>query len=114
MSRNSIGNGGQADLSYVISEASRIAEEKNMTDRLSTWPVSAPMMFVNAGAEYAIKWINGEVPKNSIDNAVLLNCMNDYITEVVGEASNVYMRSNSENGITYDNFKLLLMSYMDF
>jgi len=102
------------DLNRIISEACRIAEEKNMTDRLSTWPVSSTMMFSNAGAEYAIKWIKGEVPRTSIDNRALLECMNNYITEVVGEESNVYMTSYSENGITYNNIKLVLMGYLDF
>ena len=103
-----------SDLNYVIGEACRIADEKNMTDRLSTWPVSAAMMFTNAGAEYAIKWINGEVPRETIDNDVLLDCMNAFIEEAVGEASSVYMTSFSQNGIKYDNFKLVLMSYLDF
>jgi hypothetical protein len=104
---------GKADLSYLINEACSIAAEKNMTDRLSTWPVSTSSMFTNAGAEYAIKWIKDEVTKTGIDNKALLNCMNSYITEVVGEESNVFMNSYSENGITYDNFKLILMSYLD-
>ena len=104
----------QDDLNYVISEACRIAAQKNMTDRLSTWPVSASMIFTNAGAEYAIKWIKDEVPKDEIDSKVLLECMYDYIIEVVGEESNIHMVSNTENGITYNNYKLLLMSYLDF
>jgi len=107
-------DGDMADLKYVINEACRIAEEKNMTDRLSTWPVSASMMFTSAGVEYAIKWINGQVPKNRIDDRVLEDCMNAYIKEVVGEGVEVEMASHSENGITYDNFKLFLMSYLDF
>jgi len=105
--------GRQADLGYVLGEASRIAEERNMTDRLSTWPVSASMMFTNAGAEYAIFWVNGEVPKNVIEREVLVKCMNDLVAEVVGEASNVYLTSFSANGKTYDNYKLVLMSYLD-
>jgi len=104
----------QSDLHYVISEACRIAEEKNMTDRLSTWPVSSAMMFTTAGGEYAIKWIRDEVPKTGIDNRVLMDCMNDYIEEAVGEASNVYMFSYTQDGITYDNLKLVMMSYLDF
>jgi len=105
---------GKIDLNYLISEACRIAEEKNMTDRLSTWPVSASIMFTSAGAEYAIKWLNGEVPKNRIDDRVLLECMNEYIKEIVGEGVEVEMTSYSENGETCENFKLLLMSYLDF
>ena len=102
------------ELTYIINEACRIASEKNMTDRLSTWPVSASMMFTNAGAEYAINRIMGEAPKDGIDNDVLKECMSAYVREVVGEESNVYMKSYSENGVTYDNFKLILMSYLDF
>ena len=104
----------QDDLSYVINEASRIAADKNMTDRLSTWPVSASMMFTNAGAEYAIKWINGKVPRDGIDDEILEKCMSSYIKEVVGEGIEVSISSYSENGVTYDNFKLLLMGYLDF
>jgi len=107
-------NDGPPDLAYVISEASRIAEERNMTDRLSTWPVSVSAMVTNAGVEYAIKWINDEVMKTGINDDVLLDCMSTYIEEVVGEASNVYLTSYSEGGLTYDNFKLILMGYLDF
>jgi hypothetical protein len=102
------------DLLYLISEACRIAEEKGMTDRLSTWPVSASMLATTAGAEYAIKWIKGDVEKAGIDNKVLLNCMNTYIEDAVGEESCVLLDSHSEGGVTYSNFKLVLMSYLDF
>jgi len=103
-----------ADLNYVIDEVCRIVAEKNMTDRLSTWPVSASTMFVNAGAEYAIRWLKGLVPKNEIDNRVLEDCLSAYVREAIGEGVEVEMESYSENGITYDNFKMLLMSYLDF
>ena len=107
-------DGDHSDLNHIINEACRIAAEKNMTDRLSTWPVSASMMFMNAGAKYAIKWIKGLVPKTDIDDRVLEYCMNEYVKEVVGEGVEVEMVSRTENGTTYDNFKLLLMSYLDF
>ena len=103
-----------ADLPSLITKISRIAEEKNMTDRLSTWPVSVCMMFMNAGAEYAIKWINEEVPGADIDDKALADCMSAYVKEVVGEASNVYINSYSDEDNTYGNFKQILMSYLDF
>jgi len=105
---------GRSDIYYLISEASRIAAEKNMTDRLSTWPISASMMFTNAGAEYAIKWINGEVSKTGIDNQVLMDCMNNYIEDVIGEESCVLLRPYSDGDIIYNNYKQVLMSYLDF
>ena len=103
-----------SNLSYLIGEISRIAEEKNMTDRLSSWPVSSSMMYANAGAEYAIKRIRGQAPKDGIDDSILMDCMSTYVKEVVGEESNVYMKPYLEEGITYKNFKLILMSYLDF
>ena len=103
----------QADLSYLVSEASRLAAEKNMTDRLSTWPVSASMMYANVAAEYAIKWIKGEVPKTSINDMVLADCINAYIIDIVGEESHVFINSYSRNGITYNNIKMILMGYLD-
>jgi len=102
------------DINNFIGEASRLAAEKNMTDRLSTWPVSASLMFVNAGAEYAIKWLKGTVPKDRIDVRTLANCMNGYVKEVVGEGIEIDITSYSDNGIIYDNIKTLLMSYLDF
>ena len=107
-------DGDFTDLNYVITETCRIAEERNMTDRLSTWSVSASTMFVNAGAEYAIKRISGKIPANRIDDRVLEDCMYSYIREVVGEGVEVTMTSYSENGVIHENFKLVLMSYLDF
>ena len=103
-----------SDLHYLLHEASSIAAQKNMTDRLSTWPVSASMMSVTAGAEYAIRWINGQVPKTGIDDDVLKNCMNAYIESSIGEEGCVFMNSYSEEEVTYHNYKQILMSYLDF
>ena len=104
----------QKDLNFVISEASRIAAEKNMTDRLSTWPVSASMMFTNASTEYAIKWIKNEVSRTGIDEPVLRECMGAFIAETIGEASNVYVNSYTDGDRVYNNYKTVLMSYLDF
>ena len=65
-------------LDYLISEATRIAAEKGFTGRLSTWPVPANMLNTVSAAEYAIKWINGEVPKEGVDVEVLKQLMEDY------------------------------------
>jgi len=105
--------GGFADLTYLIGEACRIAAEKNMTDRLSTWPVSGSMLFTNAGAEYAIKWIKDEVSRNDFDDRILAQCMNSVIAEAVGEECNVNLTSYSEGDKTYNNYKLVLMGYLD-
>ncbi|MCL1975051.1 MAG: DUF3798 domain-containing protein [Firmicutes bacterium] len=52
--------------------------EKNMLGRVSNWPVPSTYLTTYAGAEYAIKWINGEAPKEGVDVALLEQCMADY------------------------------------
>ena len=85
-----------------------------MSDRLSTWPVSTSGMFTVAGIEYALKWFKGEVPRTSVDSEVLKELMNDYIREALGEDGYILVTPYSEDGISYDNFKSVLMGYLDF
>lgn len=103
-----------ANLTHLISEISHMAAEKNMSDRLSSWPVSASRIAASIAAEYAIKWINREVTRTGIDDMVLEKCIKTYVVDVVGEGVEVAMSSYSENGVTYNNFKQILMSYLDF
>ena len=105
---------GIPDLNYVISETSRIAAAKNMTGRLSSWPVPLTMMFTNAGVEYAIKWIKGEVSKTGIDDKVLSECMIAYIKESSGRTLDVNLTSHTENDKVYKSVKMLLMNYLNY
>jgi len=106
--------GKMVDVNYMNSEIKKIAANRNMTGRLSTWPIPAAMMYTTAGAEYAIKWINGEVPKTGINASVLAGLMSDYIMEVTGSNISVSMINYSEGGRTFDNFKLMLVDYLTY
>ena len=53
--------------------------EKNMLGRISNWPVPVSFLSTIASAEYAIKWINGEAPKEGIDVVLLEQCMAEYV-----------------------------------
>jgi hypothetical protein len=70
--------GTQDTAKIIVARTREKLAEKNMLGRVSTWPVPPAMMSTVAAAEYAIKWINGEVPKEGIDIAVLEQCMADY------------------------------------
>ena len=84
--------------------------EKGMLGRLSTWPVDNIFMYAYAGSEYAIKWINGEVPKEGVDVEVLKQLMEDYA------GVEVYLTpyTDEESGETYENFLLMRMDYITF
>jgi len=107
--------GGQlVDVNYMITETRRILTSRNMQGRLSTWPVPAAMMYTSAGTEYAIRWINGQVPKTGVDERVLAGLMSDYIRELTGSNINVSIRNYEEGGRTFNNFKLMLIDYLTY
>ena len=105
---------GIPDINYIINETARIAASKNMTGRLSTWPAPLTMMSTNAGVEYGIKWMKEKVPKTGIDDQVLMDCMTNYIKEIKGRDVEIKMTPLSTGGKVYNNFKLLLMNYLDY
>ena len=103
-----------ANLQYVIAETKRIIAEAGMTGRLSNWPVPASMLYTLTGAEYAINWLNNDVDKNNINDNELAVLISDGIMEITGENTEVTISSYSEGGTTYNNFKLVLMDYLDY
>jgi len=108
---------GETDvINYMIRETRRVAAAEGMTGRLSTWPAPAAMAWSNGAAEYAIKWINGEVPKTGIDEKVLVDCIRTYIKEFTGADVNIDVENYTEpgTGITLDNYKLFIMGSMNF
>ena len=102
------------NIKRTISDTRKVLASKNELGRLSTWPVPASMLWTGAGVEYAIRWINGQVPKAGIDDVVLKECMSEYIKEAAGEDLGVSMTSYSEASVTYDNYKMLLLDYLTY
>ena len=103
------------DINYMVDETRKIAASKNMLGRLSTWPVPVAMMYTNAGAEYAIKWLNGQVAKTGIDDKVLAECMANYIKELTGNNLGVSMSDYKEpSGNSLQNFKMILLDYLTY
>jgi hypothetical protein len=72
------------------------------------------MTWTNAGAEYAIRWINGKAPKTGIDEKILAECMAGYVKEVTGSTVQMSMVNRVEAGKELENFKLVLMGYLTY
>jgi hypothetical protein len=96
----------------TIDETNKVISEYNEEGRLSTWPVPASMMSTTACAEYAVKWINGEVDKDKIDTTVLAAVMKDYASQF--SDVDIDMEAYTENSVTYDNYQLFLMGYLTY
>ena len=93
--------------------------EKNMLGRVSFWPMEASDLLTNASVEYAMKWMNGEVPRNGVNVSVLNQLMEEYsgvevfLTPYV-DTDVYYYTGVVGSGKTYDNFLLMRMDYITF
>lgn len=61
---------------WMLEQIKQKVEEAGASGRVATWPVPVNMMFIEAGVEYAIKWIKGETD-GRVDKAVLQSIMED-------------------------------------
>jgi len=96
-----------------IVESTRIAIAKQGSScRLSTWPASEYMMWLNAGVEYAVKWINDEVPAESIDYDALSSICAAYSKEIIGEELSASFEPFALNGRVYRHWVMGLMDYL--
>ena len=103
---------GLADMGFVINETRRIATENGMAGRLANWPVPIIMMYTTVGAEYAIKWINGEAPRTGVDQNLVLRLMNEYILEMSGSVTPVSVVPHAEGGQTFPHYLLTQMGFL--
>jgi len=97
----------QGDIDFVVAEISAKLADMGQTGRMSTWPVPCSMMFVEAGAEYALAWMNGET-----DGRVDVDVLAEKFEEYAGVP--IAMSSLDENGEKYDNYLMVLLGYLDF
>jgi hypothetical protein len=75
---------------------------------MSTWAVAINMMMIEAGYNYADKWINGEITERC-DETALLNEMK----AIAGDATTITKYSDDAVG-TLDNFFMILCPFYDF
>ena len=102
------------DLSEVVEETRAILAQRGVAGRLSTWPVPTSMMWTTACAEYAIKWINGEVPKTGVDYDVFSELAAQYTMEVTGDYIGIAIEPLTLDDVTYDNYIMALMDYLNY
>ena len=100
----------------VISGLTKAIAKKNMLGRLSTWPVEADHMYTMTAAEYAVKWINGEVSKDNIDIEILKQLMEEYagVEVYLTPYTDDYPYTENGTGETYNNFLMMRMDYFTF
>jgi len=100
----------------VVSQIKEALTEKQVPGRISTWPVDPDVMFVEGAYEYALKYINGDVPKEGIDIDVLTQLMTEYagVHVYLTPYTDDYPYSDNGTGETYENVLMMQMDYITF
>ena len=100
--------GHEGDIEYLNEQIKAKVAEYGNTGRMSTWPISVNMTMIEAGFNYANKWINGEITERCDADALLAE-----IQAVGGEGMEISNYSD-DNG-TLDNFFMInSTTYMNF
>jgi hypothetical protein len=112
---------GLADVNYVIEETTRILGEADMLGRIGNWPVPLAIMYTHVAVEYAIRAVNGEVPYDEVDMAVLTEVIEAYIYSVIGQELAVtlspytepfYLEPGQVPDVVVSNFVWILMEHL--
>lgn len=96
----------QGDIDFVVEEIQAKLADMGQTGRMSTWPVPCAMMFVEAGADYAVDFMNGET-NGRVDTAKV----NEVFQAYAGVP--IEMDTLVENGESFDNYFMVLLGYLD-
>lgn len=66
----------KGNVPWMLEQIKGKVAEMGATGRVATWPVPVNMMYIEAGVEYAVKWIEGETD-GKLDKAVLVDIMEE-------------------------------------
>ncbi len=97
----------QGDIEFLTEEIRTKMASNDMTGRMSTWPVPTSMMFIEAGADYAKAWIDGEF-EAKLDLAKVKSYFNAYA------GVDIEVNPLVEEGVEYPNYLMVLQGYLDF
>lgn len=97
----------QGDINFVSQQISDKLADMGQTGRMSTWPVPCAMMFVEAGADYAVEFINGNT-----DGRMDVDVVAEKFEAYAGVP--IQMTALDENGEKFENYLMVLLGYLDF
>ena len=100
--------GHEGDVEYMLGQITEKVAEYGNTGRMSTWEVPVNMVMIEAGFNYAEKWIKGEI-KDRCDEAALLK----EIQAIAGDAAAIAKYADEASG-EIANFFMILCPFYDF
>lgn len=100
--------GHEGDVEYMLGEIKKAVAEAGNSGRMSTWEVPINMMMIEAGFNYAVKWIEGDITERCDEEALLAE-----MKAISGEATTISHYSDEAVG-ELENFFLILCPFYDF
>ena len=100
--------GHEGDVPYMLEQITAKVAEYGNSGRMSTWEVPVNMVMIEAGFNYAQKWIEGTITERC-DEAALLK----EIQAIAGEAASIAKYSDETTG-EIANFFMILCPFYDF
>jgi hypothetical protein len=70
----SVPDANKGDVPWILTQIGAKVKEAEASGRVATWPVPVNMMYIEAGVEYAIEYINGNT-NGKVDKAKLVTIM---------------------------------------
>ena len=100
--------GHEGDVPYMLEQITKKVAEYGNSGRMSTWEVPVNMVMIEAGFNYAEKWIKGEITERC-DEAALLK----EIQAIAGDAASITKYADEASG-EIANFFMILCPFYDF
>ena len=100
--------GHEGDVEYMLEQITAKVAEYGNTGRMSTWSVAINMCMIEAGFEYATKWINGEIADRCD-----MTAMTSIFSELAGGEATITCYEDETVG-KLDNFFMILCPFYNF
>lgn len=104
---NALGlDAAESEQAMIDAVTAKVAE-LGVTGRLSTWPVQINRVEVEAGTDYAMRWIDGEFTERVNMEEIRKSCES-------AAGAKITISNLVESGNTYDNYATLLCEFVTF
>jgi hypothetical protein len=99
----------KADVAWMLAEEKAKIAAAGMSGRVATWPVPVNQMYMDAGVQYAMAYVEGRT-NGKVDKAKLVAIMEN----IAGGKVELSQYTSQKTKVTYNNFFMYLSDFYDF
>jgi hypothetical protein len=99
----------KADVAWMLAEEKTKIAAAGMTGRVATWPVPVNQMYMDAGVQYAMAYVEGRT-SGKVDKAKLVAIMEN----IAGGKVELTEYTSQKTKVTYNNYFMYLSDFYNF